>query len=243
MPNNPPFLVATYATTFSNNTSPVTLANVVTNTGDVLVVVAGTGDQVKTINTPTGGTGLSWTLQQSVLVAAYSTAYVWTATETGAGQTFTMSLTTNAGTTETWGYVVYRFSGSSGVGNSGSFNSPTTGAPDVSVTTAADNSAVVVFSDDWATVNGTTRTWDTVNSVTPTAGNGYEKLYDLQAGQTTNYSAYWPDAGTAGLQHYGLSVPSTQKYSIVGVEVKGSQLQRTTGGRPSAAAVNRASRW
>jgi hypothetical protein len=125
-----------------------------------------------------------------------------------------------AGATGSFGGGVQNFRGSDGVGASSSTTG--SGGPSLSLTTTQANSAIVVASSDWNAVDGTTRTWRTVNSLTPTAGNGLERSYVLLGGGFAEYAAYYSDAGTAAAKTVGLSAPTGQAYSIGAVEVKGA---------------------
>jgi hypothetical protein len=120
---------------------------------------------------------------------------------------------------------VLQFRDSDGVGASVSNN--TTGTPSISITTTQDNSAVAVIIIDWNAADGASRTWLTVNSITPTSGNGGERTYFRNASFYTVYAAYWSDVGAAGAKTVGLSAPGSQQYSIIAVEVKGAASSAT----------------
>jgi hypothetical protein len=216
-----PTFVATYtpAVGFQSSASPKTISVTCADNDALVVVACSEGGTVLT--TPTGQSGFSWTSAQSIAGGGSNgEAEAWTATVgAGQGQTFTCSVT-NTASGVNWGYLVYRFSSHGGIGASN--KAQTTGGPTVSLTTTAANSAVVAVNGDWAAVDGATRTWRTVNSVTPTAGNSLETLYSRNASNFTAYSAYWNDAGTAGANNYGLSAPTGQTYSLIAVEVKGT---------------------
>lgn len=212
----PPTFVAEYETVFSTSATPKT-TSVTVAAGDTLVIIGMTEDQGYTLNTPTGGS-LTYTLEQSVVVSNFCTAYVWTAPAPGS-QTFTLSGTMTGGS-GLWGFNCLRFSGSPGIGASSKTNI-TSGAPSLGITTTGDNSAIVVANADWTASDGASRTWRTVNGITPTSGNSLEVTYYRNSTTYTAYGAYWNDAGTAGAKTVGLSAPSAQKYSIVAVEVQG----------------------
>jgi hypothetical protein len=127
---------------------------------------------------------------------------------------------TVANSTTIWGFGCVVFRGSGGIGASNV--AVTTGTPTLSLTTQQSNSAIVVFNNDWAVVNGSGRVWNTVNGITPTAGNSLELKYELVSGLITVYSAYYNDAGTAGNITLGLSAPAGQTYTIVAAEVTGA---------------------
>lgn len=215
----PPTFVAEYESVFNTTTTPKT-ASVTTSVGDVLVVCAVSEESSGfNFNTPTGGTSLTWTLAQNVAVDTYTEVSVWTATATTA-ESFTLSVTTN-GSGLLWGFNCLRFSGSDGPGASSKTN-VSSGGPSLALTTGTDDAAIVCVSGDWNAADGTSRTWRTINSITPTAGNNLERTYFRDSAHYALYIGYWNDAGTAGSKTTGLSAPTGQKYAIASVEVKGS---------------------
>lgn len=214
----PPTFVTSYQSVFNDSATPKT-ASVTLDTNDVLVVFGITEDAGTTIGTPTGGTGLTYTLQQSHVTASNTAVYAWT-TVSGSNQTFTLSAAEGGSGTAWWGIQALRFSGSDGVGLSGKTQS--TGAPAHSFTHQQANSAVAGAVGDWNAVDGTTRTWRTVNGITPTAGNSLERTYFRDSAHYGVYIGYWNDVGSITSNSYGLSAPTGQKYGIIVVEVKGT---------------------
>jgi hypothetical protein len=126
----------------------------------------------------------------------------------------------SSGSTGSWGLSVLQFRNATAVGASAGTNAAS-GGPSQAITTTQDNSAIVCVNTDFAAIDGTSRTWRTINSIIPTAGNGMERVYANPTGAYTAYVAYWTDAGTAGAKTAGLSAPVGQTYNIVAVEVKG----------------------
>jgi hypothetical protein len=214
----PPTFEAEYETAWSTVAAGAKTASVTVGVGDVLVVCGITESNTYTLATPTGG-GLTYTLQQSVVTADYTACYVWTAVS-ASSQTYTLSVSMSGGTGY-WGFNCLRFSGSDGVGASSKTN-VASGAPSLALTTGTDNSTIVVANGDWNAADGASRTWRTVNGITPTSGNGLENTYARDSSRATFYVARWNDAGAAGSKTTGLSAPSGQKYSIIAVEVKGT---------------------
>lgn len=217
-----PTFVAEYeVSSWSTTTSPKTVS-VTTAVGDVLVLIGLEENRLGVLATPTGGTGLTWTLQQEVTATPTSdwcAAYVWTAVATTA-ETFTLSVA-RSGTAVAWGWICLRWSGSDGVGASSKTN-VSGGAPSLGLTTTAANSAICVGNSDWNAIDGASRTWRTVNGAAAT-----EQSYFRSGTTYAAYSGRHNDAGAAGAQTVGLSAPAGQKYSIVAVEVLG-----TSGGSP-----------
>lgn len=215
-------------TAWNSNSSPRTQSVTVT-AGERLVVIGSSEDGSTTLATPTGGS-LTYTLQQSVVVASYCTVYVWTATASSSA-TFDVSITASGG--GQFGFNVLRFSGSDGFGASTKTN-VASGAPSLSLTTGSANSAIVAINADWNAGSGS-RTWRTINSITPTAGSG-EVSY-AATGNFTIYGAYWSDAGTAGAKTTGLSAPTGQKYAIIALEVLGTAGSSDATPTPAATAA------
>jgi hypothetical protein len=197
-------------------------------TGDILVAGSICADITlsTTISDNTGG-AITWTLQEDVNAASNCRTRMWTAAaDSNRSLTVTFTRSADLGFDNFFGGNVLTFRGSDGPGAAEPANG--TGGPSRAITTTQDNSALVVFSGDWNAVDGTSRTWRTVNSITPASGSG-EVTYARDAAQYAVYGAYYSDAGAAGSKTVGLSAPVGQKYAIAVVEVKG-----TAGGGGSA---------
>jgi hypothetical protein len=221
-----PTLVDDQKTSFDTTTSPKSVT-VSWLAGDVIVWTGQcegyntSGDNV--VLTPTA-TGLTFAEQQAVAVSDYGYVRVMTAVAAGSGSSVSVSTEktgNNSGYNMAWGASVKVWRGSDGVGASSKTN-VSSGAPSLDLTTTQVNSAVQVANNDWNATDGASRTWRTVNSVTPTSGNGLETNYFRDAARYTTYAAYYDDVGTAGTKTVGLSAPSGQKYSIVAIEIKGT---------------------
>lgn len=162
----------------------------------------------------------SWTQQQEISVSTYTDVDISTAIAASAASLTGTVTRVDAGNAKGFGANFLTFRGSDGVGASNKTNA--SGAPSLSLTTTQANSAIVVVVGDWNASDGTTRTWRTVNSITPSAGNGFEVTYYSDGSLYGLYIAYYPDVGAAGSKTVGLTVPSGQKYSIAAVEIKGA---------------------
>lgn len=187
----------------------------------VIVVAAATGDQsVPWASIANSGAALTWTQAQVLNVASNTWMSLWTAIGDST-RSMTVTLTASgSGGSRFCGFDTTVWTGSDGVGASN--KAQTTGGPSVAVTTLAANSAMYYLSSDWNAVDGTTRTHRTVNSITPTAGNGLELVYFRDSSQYTNYGAYINDCGATGAKTVGVSAPVGQKFGIVAVEIKGT---------------------
>lgn len=202
-----PTFVAEYeVSAWDTTTSPRTVS-VTTAVNDVLVafgVAVGT-----TLNTPTGGTGLTWTLNRSL--TSSPALYIWTATATTA-ETFTLSVSSASGF-NIFGFNCLRFGSGASIGAS-EITSGSSSGPSLAVTTQAANSAIVV-----ATV------FD--------GGTGSAPTYRTGAGTFTQqtsagppftfwvYGGYHADAGVAGAKTVGQTAP-TGTWKTTAVEVKES---------------------
>jgi hypothetical protein len=197
--------------------------------GDVLVAVSASENQTFTEITPTGGS-LTWTTVKATATtnSAGTGLNSWTAT-VDVDKSMTFALTA-AGTVSGhfWGFAVYVFRGSAGVGAS-AVTEQVSGSTNTSqaLTTLQANSAVLIISADWNAVDGTTRTWTTINSITPTSGNGLERSYFRDSLTYTVYTGYWNDVGATGSKTAGVSAPTGQRNSIIAIEVKGSAAADT----------------
>lgn len=195
------------------------------------MVYAAAENGVNAFSTPTGNS-ISFTLSASIHVDTnWSDVSIWTGIDATGGTNWTLSLSRTA-QNQHYGLTCMVFRNASGIGATNSNRNGTSQAPSLNLTTTQDNSAIVVINADWNANDGASRTWNTVNSITPTSGNGFETTYVRDAGFYTVYGAYYNDAGTAGSKTLGLSAPSTQQYSIAAVEVKGST------GSPASPAIS-----
>lgn len=217
-----PTFVSYGASVFNTNATPKSVSPTV-QVGDTIVIFGLTGNDLTQINTPSDGVN-TYTSPQNIQVTDFVFGKVWQATAT-TNATLTISATRAGTGGDHWGlgYFIHRNSG--GIGNSNKANA--SGAPSVSLTTSA-NSAVIGFLGDWNAGAITSRTWRTVNSITPTSGNGLEKLASLDSGIYSVYAAVWNDTGTAGANTYGMTAPTGQKYSIIVIEVLGAGTSDVT---------------
>jgi len=206
----PPTLVGYTSGGFTGTTSPKT-ASVTVAVGDELVCVGTTENNSTTLATPTGGTSITWTLKASLTGTNLAPVYIWTAPVTSA-QTFSVSVGRSSGTGET-GMGVFVWRNHNGVGAANTATG-TTGTPSVGLTTTADNSAIVTVNGDWETVDGSARTWLTINGSGPTNDT-------YAAGSSSYYVAHYSDAGATGAKTVGMSTPAGQHWQIAAVEIKG----------------------
>jgi hypothetical protein len=205
-----PILVATYGsstyTATSGGSGTRTTTGITVEVGDVLVLVGGTQDVAVTLATPTGGTGFTWTLQQSVLATSYCATYIWTAVATVA-QTFTLSQVCTSVNTGIFYNLLYRFASAGGVGTAVAAHA-STGTPSLNITTTTQDSAIVIINNDWVPVDGATRAFT-------------EEFYYYGSTTATFYSGYYPDVNAPGVKTVGMTAPAGQGWALIGIEVKG----------------------
>jgi|GEM_PF-6503273 hypothetical protein len=215
-----PTFIQKAETAWGTATSPKTTASFNVQAGDVLVAFAETEDASTTVAiSDSTTTSTAWVNQQTVNVASYDWAGVWTKQVTTA-QAMTVTFTASGNSANFFGGNVLTFRGSIGVGASVKAN-VSSGAPTVNLITTQVNSAIVVADSDWSAADGTSRVWRT------NAGAFSEQSYSRTAGHYTVYGGYHPNAGAVGTYALGLTAPS-QKYSIIAVEVKGKDVTPDT---------------
>jgi hypothetical protein len=161
-------------------------------------------------------TGYTWDIRQTQSISSSCEVYGWTAT---APSTTTITVRfTMTGTTGMWGGVVVVWRDSNGYDASN--KAVSTSTVTTSVTSTTNNCAMVCINADWNVTAGA-RTWATINSITPTSGNGLE----IMNREESNYFvrlAYWTDVGTAGAKTTGMTAPAGQTNSVVAIAVKGN---------------------
>lgn len=213
----PPTFVGENETVWNTATTPKTVT-FTPGSGNILAALAASQDAATTLALTSGPT---WTLRQSSVLGSTCASYAWTGA--GAGTSVTPSLALS-GSTNNFGMNILEFSGSDGVGASAkSASAQTTAHVTQAITTAQDNSALLVIITDWNAVLATTRTWDTVNGFAPSAANGKEvSFYQTAGSDYTVLAAYYPDAGVAGSKTVGVTVPTAMKAILIVVEVKGN---------------------
>jgi len=212
-----PTYVSEYATAFNTTGSPKTCLNSVSiNSGNVLVgmVASEHANEVVDLALTENGSA-SWQEEQTHIEDAFTetlvSSYVATSDETiTVTATYTDSLY--------WGANVVRFSGTDGIGASNK-NISDTGNPSVTLTTTQADSAIVVIVGDYFARSGT-GTWTSnggAGSATPLTG------YPGDSDHYGVHIAYYPNAGSVGSKTVGMSTPASMRWTIVAIEVLGSE--------------------
>jgi hypothetical protein len=177
----------------------------------------------------------TWIKQQEIHLSKFSNANLWTGAVTGASTSETkvkVSGTDEFSGVNDWGHNTLLFRDSEGIGATGQAHGE--GAPLLKLLTTQAHSAIVMAVVDYAAKSGTSRTWRTVNGITPTEANGLEKSYANPTGEYTVYIAYINDSGPVAELSLGLSAPSNMTYSIVAAEVLGTKEEEPEEEEPAA---------
>ena len=220
VPPTLPTFVADYegAPAWPSTTTPKVTPSFNGLTGDVLVsLLSDANQQAADVDTWSSNPSETWTetagstggtSADSRTKAAYATL---SANRTG----MTVSLAAQVGG-DFFNHVVAHFRNSAGIGNTAS--SPrvsNTGGPSFAFTTAYDNSAIAFVMAEWNVVDASGRAYRTVNGQTPT---------EIQFHTSVNLNtltAIYLDAGVAGVKTIGLTAPTTGRWVVTAVEVRG----------------------
>lgn len=206
-----PQLVASYpASSGSNGTGTLTTATFTPAAGEILVVKATSGDQPCAVGAVSGG-GLTWTLQISLSAGSNDPVKVWTATAPASPSAMAVSVTFS-GTGNSRSVIVERW------GNAVLAASPAVGASQgntsalQTVNTVGGASIVTWVDSDWNVAGGSSPS-------VAYRGAGAVSIATHLLGGCNVYYAYQP-APTPGSQTFGLSSPTGQKASLVGIEIQ-----------------------
>jgi hypothetical protein len=208
--NTAPTLIQYAESSWTTTTaSKATTTSITWLTGDVIVVVGGTGDQGNVITSVTA-TGLTFTPGTPLTAASSCWANTWTVTASSGG---TSAVTANISVTGVpYGIAVWVYRGSDGIGGRGA---DTSTGKTVSLGRVDDHSAVVCGIFDWSAGTTTSHVW------TPT---GQTEDEAQQVGtQYTAFVADWGDQGTSATIAYGISgTASVGAHSKVALEILGT---------------------
>lgn len=213
---------------YSSSTTPKTTASFNVEAGDLLVVMASSEHAGATFGTPSASGGsVTWTLRQTATntpADQWSRTQVWTGAVGATATGITVSLT-RAGTAVTWGLSCTVWRGHGGVGVSGNATQASGNAPAVTLAGCSANSAVQCAVNDWNAADGASRTYRTINGSAMT-----ESTYYRNAAAHTVYGGYRLDVGAGGSVVVGLTAPTAQKPSTVGIEILGTTSGSTVNG-------------
>lgn len=184
--------------------------------GDFIVVVGVTENGSTLINTPTA-TGLSFSLITHLNNndGGNVGVYLWTATAASSGSS-AITATNGDANVKARGIDAFAYSGSAGLGNTGSMIGDTPKV--IPLTRANANSAVISVMGDWNAVNDTSVTSSPAGGTVDTAVNAVNGVEVL-----TSFVVDWGDQGAAGSDSYGITNHTgTVRMSGLAIEIKGA---------------------
>lgn len=210
-----PTRVSATPSAFNTSTSPQTVAGVAVQAGD-LITVRGIGEDGQVVWTTPTSAGLAFTPLGDVGTnGASSRVTVWSADIASPG-TISVAMS-DTGATGWWGFLVTVWRDHAGIGQVATVNGGTSpNSASLAITTTAANSALEFAFGDWNAIDGTSRTYRSVNGSAAT-----EDSYFRDSAHFAAYAAYYADAGAIGSYTVGTTAPTGQKYTVVAVEVKG----------------------
>lgn len=207
-----PTLISYTEMSYSNAGASLVSASISWQIGDVVVVIVGTEGPGAETPAVSAITGLPWATQQSN--SAGSTCITLLSAAVATNTSSSAITCTKTGSTIThWGFSVWVYRGSDGIGNSVEGH---TSAKTISLTPTAADSAIVWAGFDWG-ANAVTN-----NNITPTPTNTNERAQDTGANYTI-YVADLTDQTSAGATSYGVSGSGTiGAFSKLVLEIKGA---------------------
>lgn len=182
--------------------------------GEIIVVKAqsqrGDGNPFPT---PTGGS-LTYTLRESDSSVSHDRVALWTAAVGTSPGSMTVSLGSPGATNNHHSMVVERWQNAQLAGTPASvLTTGTASVPSTTLSTVAAGSVVSWLNSDFNAVDGASRVYNTT-SATP-----QETGYRFNSGSATFYWA-WQSAAASGSQTFGLTAPSGQNWSLIGIEIQ-----------------------
>lgn len=209
-----PVLAASFTVSAgAKDTSSLTTSSFAVGAGDVLVVKVASEGNTTVGGTPTSS-GITFTLRASSSAANNCWVGLWTAVIAASASITVMSPWSGTGgfhsaTTERWSGAKLAATPATNATQTG------TGAPSTTLTTAAANSVVTWANGDWAAIAPGTPAYR--SSATQEA---------LDDHSTADYVAYyaWQSAAAASSQTLGLTAPTGQTWTLIGVEVQAGPL-------------------
>lgn len=207
-----PTLVASYnVNSATSNTTALTTASFTPAVGEIIVVKAVSEDSSISFTGPSSSAGsVVFTSRMASGAASNVEAQIWTGPVTSS---VAMTISGAAVSSAAWhSMTVERWSGAQ-LAATPATNSPPTGsgAPSTTLTTTAANSIVTWCSGDWSAQAPTSRAY--LSSATE------DGIHDKSTAVYVSYFAY-QSAASAGAQTLGMSLPSTQTWALVGIEVQ-----------------------
>jgi hypothetical protein len=196
----------------------ITTASFTPATGELIVFKTASEDtQVPVAPSATGG-GISWTKRVENLVPSTAYVAIWTAIVTAGGSAITISGTSSGSTPSYISMVIERWTGAQIAPSPAYAYANGTGAASASMTVTGSGSTISWVNGDWNAQSG---------SVTYTGG-ATQDGYQYQSGAYTAYYAY--QTASAGAATIGMTAPTGQTYTIMGLEIQVSGQSNPTPG-------------
>ena len=216
-----PSLVNAYSINSGFDSSALTTSAFTPTVGDVIVVKFANENPGTTPSAPTDTQGNTYTLWGVDASASHCRVNLWAAV---AASATSMTVTANNAGTNYHSATIEQWT-SAALDASPAVNATETGtgAPSATLTTTQPLSVVSWLCADYAANNPTGHVYSTVSAVPTQDG-----LHDVSG--TGNYVAYyaWQNAASAGSQTFGLTSPTGQTWSMLGIEI----LNVAGGGTP-----------
>ena len=205
-------LAASYNVNASSRISnqTITTPSFTPTTGEVVVLKAMTEDQQGGITDPpsaTGG-GITWVKRAENNLVGNVRATLWTGVVTAGGSAITVSVTTTNSFPCYVSMVVERWTGAQIARSPSIIQVNGTGAPSGTGTVLGSGSIISYLSGDWVAASGT---------VTYTGGATQDGTQYVAGAYGAYYAYQTVSAGSATI---GLSAPTGQTFSIIGIEVQ-----------------------
>lgn len=210
-----PTLVSYTDTGFTSGGGGKTTSAIARNSGDILVFIGGSEGADALAATNDSVNGITWTTQKSNTTANTCGTLLATAVA-GSTVSATISGSNGSNSSNHWGFSIWVFRNSLGVGNSAEQHTST---KTVSLTpTAADGAIAYAVFDFNAGALG---------SLTPSPSDSRQGAVD--SGHYTFYVGDITDQSSAGAVSYGVTgTSSTGPFSILALEVKNSGVTAGT---------------
>lgn len=196
----------------ASNTTALSTTSFTPAVGEVIVVKVVTEQWLSTVGTPSDSQGNTYTLRVSSAASSDCWVGIWTAVASTASAN---TVTSGTLSTAAWhSMMVERWTNATLAGSPAVNGTKTgSGAPSSTITTTGASSVVSWANGDWNANSPTGRTYNTT-SATPTE----EGIHDKSTG---NYVAYyaWQNAASAGSQTIGITAPTGQAWTVLGIEI------------------------
>lgn len=237
-PSLEPVLLASYVMDSNGaNTASLVSPSFTPTSGELLVLKFIATANTVSLKTPTAtGGSIVWASETADVAAGSNThpgVAIYAGVVTAGGLPITVSLGINGTTGMQRTAVLERWTNAVLATTPAVIKtvSSSDGTPSTTITTAADSSVVTWLAADQNSVDGSARAY---------SSSAVEDAYKRVAGSYTGYWAY-QNALSAGSQTLGLTTPSGQKWTILGLEIKSAGESLSDGA--SGLSTARSNHW